>query len=231
MNVINGFSFRSFQRNKEKNSLYNQNIYNSSHSQHSSSGYGLNSIKNFSLNSAGKFTSVGLGENPDTVIVNNTINNRTLNLFITSNAPNSGSYTDIFTQNELDWNYINRELILDNKSVQSDQTPSFSSLNFNAADSRQESLRGVFKNFVFQKGMPKNLKETNKNAGSNSITNSHRKNSSLHANFNSSVNKPDVGLVTKKYNKATRKASSCLKLNTIKEELKNSQNENKTFEI
>jgi hypothetical protein len=163
-------------------------------------------------------------DSPDTVIINNTVNNRTLNLFI--NTPKSGPYTDFFTQNEMDWNYINRELHTENKSIQSDKTPSFSSLNFNAADSRPESFRGVFKNYVL---MNKNKKETGKKAGL--ITNPHSKNSSVLTNYTSVTNKVDQNSIPKKRNKSSRKVSSCLKLNTIKEELKNSQNENKSLEI
>ena len=104
-------SFPSFQNNKEKNSLYNQNMAYSSSSSNNQNM--INSNNNLTLT------------NPNTNIINNTITNQTLNLFI-SQSPNN--YLDLFTQNEIEWNYVRRDMVnFDNKSIMSDQTPTFSS--------------------------------------------------------------------------------------------------------
>jgi hypothetical protein len=143
-------SLPSFNNYKERNSLYSQKIENSSNSQHSSSGHGhgINSMKSGTLYSGSKFLtssnngltikSTGPGDtnnelvnnnnnNNNTIINNNTTNNQTLSLFI-NNQP--GYYNDLFSQNEIDWNIVKRDMIHnDGKSSYSggDHTPSFNS--------------------------------------------------------------------------------------------------------
>jgi hypothetical protein len=155
MNIIPNstvLSFPSFQGNIDKNSLYSQNIGNgSSNSYSSSNGHNVNTLKNLTILSSSKYLntgnvntmkSTGNSDQGEYNIINNTVKNQTLNLYIN---PTQGNYLDFFTQNEVDWNLIKREMVnSDSRSNLSDQTPSFSSNNYDVSDSFYSMLSNYY---------------------------------------------------------------------------------------
>lgn len=146
-------SFPSFQGNMENVSLYNQNAGEGSSASVGSGNknFKRSTFKKFSNYSKSKYLntinvntlkSAGNSEHGEYNIINNTINNQTLNLYIN---PTHDNYLDCFTQNEIDWNLIKREMtITDNRSIISDQTPSFSSNNQDLSDSFYPMLSNYF---------------------------------------------------------------------------------------
>jgi hypothetical protein len=160
-------SFPSFQGNMENISLYNQNA-----GEGSSVSVGSGN-KNFKRNNLKKSTNLSKGKYLNTInvntlkssvnseqgeynIINNTINNQTLNLYIN---PTHENYLDCFTQNEIDWNLIKREMTnSDNRSIISDQTPSFSSNNQDVSDSFYPMLSNYYvKNINLRPDRAKNF--------------------------------------------------------------------------
>ncbi len=67
----------------------------------------------------------------------NGINNTTLNLCINS-QPNF--YSDYFTQNEIEWNFVKKEMQSLEASLRDDHTPSFHSFNTPTSDSIHNSF-------------------------------------------------------------------------------------------